>query len=256
MKMVIADDEILTLQLMEKIIDWDAWGINIVGTALNGKEAQSMIERDCPDILITDIRMPEIDGLELIRWIRDENINLKFIIISAYGEFEYAKRALNYGASGYLLKPVDEDELEKLLGKITNEIMREISMPANRQEEKPAGPAYNNIECHNHECSKLIQRAKGYIHSNYNIDIALEDICQHISVSKNYFCHLFKKEAGESIWDYLTRYRIEKAKEFLCNTEMKNYEIAYEIGYENPSYFTKTFKRLTGVTPQEYRERQ
>ena len=249
MKLVIADDEMLTLRMMEDIIDWEAMGINIVGLVSNGKEAQSIIERDYPEILITDVRMPEVDGLELTKWVRANNFNLKSIIVSAHSEFEYAQKALNYGASGYLLKPVDETELEELVGKVIYEIMREKSLLSNSREGKRTDDV-------NIENSKMIKRAKEYIRLNYNTVITLEEICAYIPVSKSYFCCLFKKETGESIWEYLTRFRIEKAKEFIYHTDMKNYEISYKVGYENPSYFAKTFKKITGATPHVYRERQ
>ena len=103
------------------------------------------------------------------------------------------------------------------------------------------------------EHNPLISKAKQYIKNRYNTNISLEQICEEVNVSKSYFSYLYKKETGLSIWDYLTEYRIEKAKELLLETNLKNYEIAIEIGYENPSYFTKMFKKLTGVGPQEYR---
>ena len=103
------------------------------------------------------------------------------------------------------------------------------------------------------EKSGYIKKAKEYISVHYSENINLEEICDYAAISKNYFCHLFKNETGISIWEYLTNFRIEKAKDFLIASDMKNYEISYKIGYENPSYFSKTFKKITGKSPSEFR---
>lgn len=100
---------------------------------------------------------------------------------------------------------------------------------------------------------RLIQKAKEYIDRNYNTNISLDNICETIAVSKNHFCNVFKRETGESIWDYLTAVRINRAKELIIATNLKNYEISRQVGYENPSYFSKIFKMYTGVSPINYR---
>jgi two-component system response regulator YesN len=535
LKMVIADDEVLTLDLMERILDWDNMGIRITGLAKDGYEACSILADEKPDILITDIRMPGMDGLELIKWARCWYDDLKIIIISAHDEFEYAQKAMTYGVAGYVLKPVDDERLEDLVNKVLKEIrdtkehqikycesksiardrilkqllysrrdtgelketmdklgisikcecfnmlniiidnhtydepynehmrfeeMHEthsseivrlieecedettgeilvfenrpgewiamlnhdacrytedraiiakklgcsiinrlqleigikcfigISKPHSGLEEMSkayadtldlikyrfyfgdcdmltgsdvygssdieeikileqhnlyikhlrngnemeaikvienifnniyanakmepdriynnclellimarkelSGGDYTNVEAARYlneigiktlssfktlqglktyllnitsqvskslcksqgrEVNRLIQKAREYIAENYNQNITLEDICKAISVSRNYFCYLFKREMGEGIWDYLTRYRIEKSKELLRSSDLKNFEISYRIGYENPSYFSKMFKKYAGMTPQEYRSK-
>lgn len=254
--MVIADDEILTLDLLQNIIDWDTLGIEIIGKAQNGLEVISIIEKDCPDILITDIRMPEMDGLGLIKNIRNKNKNMKIIILSAYGEFEYAQKALSYDVAGYLLKPVDEDKMEELIKKVINEIEEEQEIKNTFSRVIGLDKYKSELGENRGDSNSLIKESKDYIKQNYNKDIALEDICSHIGISKNYFCNLFKREVGEGIWDYLTRIRIEKAKELLMKTDLRCYEVSYEIGYENPSHFTKMFKKFTGLTPNEYREKK
>lgn len=103
------------------------------------------------------------------------------------------------------------------------------------------------------EKSGYIKKAKEYISAHYSENINLDEICDYAAISKNYFCHLFKNETGISIWEYLTNFRIEKAKDFLIASDMKNYEVSYRIGYENPSYFSKTFKKITGKSPSEFR---
>lgn len=240
-KLLICDDEKPTLELIESIIDWKALGITHILKALNGISALEIIKTSHPDILITDIIMPGMDGLELINCIRKENTFMQIIILSAFSEFEYAQKAIGYGVKGYLLKPLDEEKLEKMIKESITEITLHTSMI----------PIDDNISTI--DKSRYIRKAKEYIYSNYNENINLDAICSFSGISKNYFCNLFKVETGLSIWDYLTKYRMEKAKEFIANSDMKNYEIAYKVGYENPSYFSKIFRKYTGISPSDFR---
>ena len=105
-----------------------------------------------------------------------------------------------------------------------------------------------------HTYSQLVQEGMAYLQKNYDRNLSLEEICGVLGVSRNYFCYLFKKETGQNLWACLTDIRLAKAKELLCATEDKSYAIAYQVGYDNPSYFSKLFKRSTGMTPNEYRK--
>lgn len=244
LELVMADDEILTLQMLEKIVDWEQYGIAIAGTASDGRLALELIRERRPQLLITDICMPELDGLELIEAVRSEMPSLKIILLSAHGEFEYAQRAIECGVFGYLLKPLDDEKLRTLVGRAVEQIRNENAKEP-RQEVKLSGEQSENYH---------VQKVKHFIERNYNRNLTMEDICCETGVSKNYLSNLFKKETGVNIWDYVTHVRMETAKRLLRTTAMRNYEIAYEVGYENPSYFTKVFKKSTGMMPQEYRD--
>lgn len=414
MKLLICDDEQPTLELLKNITDWKQLGITEIVTAPNGGEAKRIIQESPPDMLITDIVMPVMDGLELTKWIRSQDLEIPILIMSAYNEFEYAQQAIRFEVKGYLLKPLDEEKLEELVkeavetirnrenqkarllttkGFARERLLRQLLYPRQNLEEyrnllnsleievdfstfrlalvsisqqfyndyldaaeESTSSSYNKVlkdlwipdgnswifenspgefviivssadscgnmeeriqtfgeeltgiikepmaialsrEYHflrnlprafseaskyvekrflfdNHlilsadlfdqppeqdfseehrERSSHIHRAKEYIAQHFAENISLDEICRHAGVSKNYFCHLFKGETGLSIWDFLTNYRIEKAKEFLAGSDLKNYEISYRIGYENPSYFSKTFKKITGLSPSEFR---
>ncbi|OKP90956.1 hypothetical protein A3844_03635 [Paenibacillus helianthi] len=122
-KVVLADDETIALEGLRTLTDWEELGFEICGACENGEEALSMVEECSPDLVITDIRMPGIDGLELIKQVRDLDIEQPiFIVLSGYGEFEYARTALRYGVRHYLLKPVIDAEWEKALADITDEL--------------------------------------------------------------------------------------------------------------------------------------
>lgn len=122
-KVVLADDETIALEGLRTLTDWEELGFEICGACENGEEALAAIEEHVPDLVITDIRMPEIDGLELIRRVRALKIEQPvFIVLSGYGEFEYARTAIRYGVRHYLLKPVPDAEWEKVLADITDEL--------------------------------------------------------------------------------------------------------------------------------------
>lgn len=125
LKVLIADDEELIRRMIEKLIDWEAMGLSLVGNAENGLQVLSLIEELHPDIVITDIRMPGIDGLEMIAQASEKaenhGVKLDFVIISGYRNFEYAHQALTMGVRHYLLKPIDRTELTETLEQIIRE---------------------------------------------------------------------------------------------------------------------------------------
>ncbi len=516
LKAMLVDDEVLTIKMLESIVDWSRYGIGIVATATDGAEALEKYQSFFPDIIITDIRMPNLDGIEFIRRVHAVSTESEFIFISAYADFNYVKEAIRLGGANYILKPIDEVELEKtlqaivmkisdktiakrlvakdeqnrkklllydymktgrladaarqafleyaasgspfvvasvnpneetvndyvglnsftgeqmhyLLGRMQEGIERScacvlfkydgsawtailfsdsvqqvvatcesllqflhgqfgirariaFSRPARRIQELPAlygqvcqyvkysryvdrtgifGYGYNCSEdefdkiklsaltsnmrealkqrnkieigrilnsvfrmseninpkylhdiyefcfltilgirealrpspeaaeqgaaltatyedilgipslqqlekfmvgaaallsapprTESRKYCELVENGIDFLEKNYNRNLSLEEICEHLSVSKNYFCYLFKRDTGVSLWAFLTKIRIVRARAFLENTDWKNYEVAYNVGYDNPGYFNKLFKKYTGKTPSEYR---
>lgn len=134
LKVVIADDEVRICQLIQALVNWEEMGMEIAGTPNNGIDACEVIEKVCPDILITDIRMPGCSGLELIEKIKKTKPELEIIIISGYAHFEYAQQAIRYGVGYYLLKPINKVELMGILEKLKNKIGERIDSEQNRQE--------------------------------------------------------------------------------------------------------------------------
>lgn len=518
LKAMLVDDEALSIKMLENLINWDQYGIEIAATAADGLEAVERYKECEPNIVITDIKMPNLDGIEFIKKIREINSEIEFILISAYAEFGFVKEAIKFGCSNYLLKPIDELELEKTLQKVVSKIsdkiitkkyvakselqkkkqlLRDFMKTGQRSDaackvfaefNKHSGPfalmdvslnsetindyvglsdlageqinyvldrieailsthgdclifeyeeyswliavfdqtipqivsiaqeiessllrecklntkicfsrisasaldlplLYDQVmQCmkyslfidhasilgHGYNCGEeefnklriaaltrdmaeslkqhntieasgimdevfeisenisprdlghiytfcfetllhvkailtaddrdaaanieilnttypqiasissmgklrafmtdvirtvsyigreeddsycaLVKSGIEYITYNYNCNLSLDKICEHLAVSKNYFCYLFKRDTGSSIWAYLTHIRMEKAREYLENTDWKSYMIAYSIGYDNPSYFSRLFKKLYGMTPSEYRE--
>lgn len=503
MKVLLVDDEMITLKMLKSIIPWERLGLELLGTADDGEEAYRKVLREMPDIIISDIRMKNMDGLELVKKVRAISENVKIILMSGYADFDYVKEAIWYGCSNYILKPIDEQELEQSLCQVIEQIrgkayekkirdqseeqlrmlelfkymrgsnnknkilqnknkydfcfqdcmllliqqqsdsinefdtasnmelmgdkyavamigdvigeqyrkkylyfeddawlfliekteeqeliemIRKIISVFHRElemqlmvcfskvcididelpkiyeqvmslqkygfyigEEQILGYDYNCVgqeidelrrigifremeqavassdkvqllelleeafelstvyqpntqqdiydfcnktlyllkkdisykellEYHSlHELkefmrqiignmdggeekneekkySKPISESLKLIEERYNENLSLDDISNAISVSKNYFCYLFKREVGMSLWNYLTTVRLKYARKLLEETNLKAYEIAFQVGYDNPSYFSKMFKRQEGMTPNEYRD--
>lgn len=399
MKILIVDDEIITIKMLKTLIDWEKLGLELIGYANDGVQAYDILKNQKVDIILSDIRMANMNGIELIKKVSNLYEDVKFILMSAYADFEYAKEAMQLGCSNYILKPIDEIELEKTLrkvieeirgkedkkrivdssikklqlfelykymkfGKNINSVLKDVNsykIDFNNyyivliQQENSSMNDYmrvNSIELFHHKyieklldeiivenykknyvdflfddesCVLIVDRVKDeeitlickniqdkflkeieiktkvffsekgkelsmlpilyeklekdilekldensyeekkyseavekclkIIERDYDKNISLDEVTKEVAVSKNYFCHIFKKEMNMSIWNYLTKVRLEKAKELLRKSDMKSYEIAFKVGYDNPSYFSKIFKKIEKMTPNEYREK-
>ena len=238
MRLLMIDDEQTSFEIVKATVDWKSFDI-VPEYAESAAEAMEKIKQEMPDIVLTDIMMPGIDGFELIEWIKTNSYNCEIIILTAYGTFEYARKALDFGVTGYLLKPINEAELKDLINKAIYNINQNSKQP-------------DHINAVNY--SLPVRLACEYIEKNFQENINLNKISNYVSLSKNYFCNIFKKETGITIWDYLIKIRMEEAKRMLLDTGLKTYEVSERVGYDDPSYFGRLFKKYTGFTPIEFRD--
>lgn len=139
LKVLFVDDEPFIMQGLSMIIDWRAHGFEIIGMSGNAKEAIGIIEKELPDLVIADVRMPEMSGLELLEIVRRNHKEVNFIMLSGYSEFEYARKALTEGCIDYLLKPVNEQELLSALERLKS-IREESTGNTNWNSEMPIAP--------------------------------------------------------------------------------------------------------------------
>lgn len=245
-KLLLVDDEPIICQGLRQTINWKDFDIEVVDEAYDGKEAIEKIEQyQDIDILLLDIRMPVMDGLELAEKIYYSNFNLKIIMISGYEEFNYAKKALQLGVKNYLLKPVDIDELLNTIKDVIDEILQEQPL-------RPSSDTGNFNKTHT--TNWQIKRTIAYIEEFYEQNIKAHEIADYINVSPNYFSTLFKQHTGMTFNDYLNHYRIKQSKILLRDTPYLIHDIAEQIGYSEYKYFAKVFKQITNVTPTEYRD--
>ncbi|MDE6259723.1 MAG: response regulator [Oscillospiraceae bacterium] len=247
LKVLVVEDEELIRKGIVLAVDWAALDCVVVGEASNGEEALDAVERYDPTLIITDLKMPKMDGLEMIRRLRERGCTAYVIILTAYDSFEYAQSALRLGAVDFLLKPFHDGDLERA---VTN--LRRRLGPSSGAEGGSAPPILGLKKGNK---SKYVLGAMDYIGAHYNDPgISVGVIAQHLGLSEGHLSHLFKKETDYTLLNYLTRYRVHKAMELLRDCRAKVYEVAEQVGYKDITYFSATFKKLVGVSPSEYQD--
>ncbi len=243
-KMVIVDDESIVVEGIKAILKRIDADVEVVGSAQDGMQAQRVIRNIVPDIVITDIRIPYIDGLSLIESCREYCPDTAFIIISGYQEFEYARRALLLGVMDYITKPVTIDKLNSALDRV---------LKKNGEEPEPDGEENVIEEVKPESGHKSIDQILAYVDKNYNKDIGLTELSELVGMSPAYLSVLFKDTVGKSYIKYLTGIRMEKACKLLAEGN-KVSVVASMVGINDVHYFGETFKKNIGKTPREYRE--
>lgn len=242
LKVLVVEDEEMIRKGIILAVDWAALDCVVVGEAANGEEALAAVERYDPSLIITDLKMPKMDGLQMLEQLRARGNQAYVIILTAYDSFSYAQSALRLGAVDFLLKPFHDGELESA---VTNLRRR---MESGRQPEQPVLPGLKKGDK-----SKYVLQAMDYIGEHYaEQNISVSTIAQHLGLSESHLSHLFRKETDYTILNYLTRYRIHKAMELLRDCRLKVYEIAELVGYRDITYFSATFKKVVGMSPSEF----
>lgn len=238
LKLMIVDDEYYTLEGIKMGIDWEKYNIEIAGVASDGKEALEIAENTHIDIIITDIKMRGMNGLDMSENLRKKGFSGQIIIMSGYQYFEYAKRAIESNVRKYLVKPIDFEELEEVI----RQIYEEYSKPREKYNVKQGSSR------------QIVVEIMEYIDAHYNEEIQLSSIAAKHYRDVTYVSKLFKEYAGINYTEYLINKRIEKAKELLHDTDLSVEDIANKVGYENIIYFRKVFKVKTNMSPGQYRK--
>ncbi|MDR2022551.1 MAG: response regulator [Hungatella sp.] len=247
MKLIIVDDEPKIRKGLFKLLDAQE-GFQVTGVFEDVRTALKALYELEADVIITDIKMPEVSGLELIRQIRERNLNIRIIILSGYSNFSYAQKAIELGVTRYLLKPTDPRELLSVLREVEQELFPETSEKEGEQVRRQEGE--------NEVGNLLVLKAIQYIEVHYGGRITLKDMAGELHLSPNYLCELFKRHTGKNLMEYVTEYRMQKAKSYLSHVEYKVADVAEMVGYKEAKYFSSAFKKAYGITPLEYRNRR
>lgn len=233
---LIVEDETMIRNGLKILIPWEKYGFVIAGAAEGGSRALELMSARYFDVVVTDVRMPRIDGLELIRTMRERNIGSEVIILSGYRNFEYARTAIEYGVRNYLLKPIDTEELVKAINAIRTVLDRKSG-------------------CAEDDDGELVMRVKSYIALNYGEEISVRTVGEALHYNEVYLGRVFLKKAGLSFHDYLNQVRTRQAAELLAEGGRMVSDVAMQVGYKDLNYFCRVFKGIYGVPPSKYKKR-
>jgi len=238
-RLMIVDDEEKILEGISELFPWNNIGFEVVARFLDAKSALIYVENNPVDVIMTDISMPEMNGIELIKELQ-RYPDIQIVLFSSYQDYEYMRAAIHYGSSDYLLKPIRYDELvacfERIIIKLNHKQVVEVPKPKTY---------YNEI----------ILRVDEYLSNNYQ-KASLEGAAEAVGLSPNYLSKIYKEKSGCGFHERLNRIKMEKACELLMDPSYKHYEIAFYVGYDNPKNFSRAFKTYFNVSPMEYRNGQ
>lgn len=249
-KVILVDDEQIILKGLQSFISWEDYGCEVMGCAQDGVTGSKLVQKVCPDILFTDIRMPNMDGLTMIASLKSEFPQMQICILTAYRDFEYAQQAIRLGVARYLLKPSKMNELseaiEHMLANLSHlppkESINEGFMPEKAEETEAT--------------AFILKAALQYMTDHFADHLRLQEVADHVYVSQWHLSKLLNRFAGKSFFDILSELRINEAKKLLRDPSLKIYEIASKVGFNDVAHFSKTFKRLTGKSPFGYRAKK
>jgi YesN/AraC family two-component response regulator len=258
---LIVDDEPIIRIGLKTLVDWEQYGFQHVGEAADGEEAWAQMDLLQVDIVITDLLMPRMDGLALIRLIQNHSRPIFVVVLSCMDDFTYVKEAMRLGAKDYILKPTMEPEqLVSILIGVREELLQTRERKnqftnmqrnlVNQTKEHPKTVELRFAEPQSR--NPFVQKAFRYMDENYANNISTLDIAEHVRLSRSYISDLYGKETNESLSETLNRIRINRAKELLHSGKLKIYEVAEAVGFLDAKVFAKVFKRLEGCTPREY----
>lgn len=238
-RVLIVEDEDIIRNGLCKGIAWERLGYT-VSSAADAQEALAQFETLRPHVLLTDIRLAEMNGLELIRVLKRKNPRLCPVILSGYDEFAYAQEAIELGVRCYLLKPIDE---EKLIATF-EAIGMELRAQRDCEEDALCTPAPEDA---------TIEKIRRYIGAMYASELTLAEIAQQVHFNPSYVSTYFKKHTGQGLFDYIQEVRVAQAQKLLRETNESIGDIAERVGYNDYRVFSKMFKKVTGETPNNYR---
>ena len=238
LKVLVVEDEEMIRKGIVLAVDWAALDCVVVGEAADGLQALKAVERYDPSLIITDLKMPNMDGIQMMEALRARGSRAYVIILTAYDSFTYARSALRLGAVDFLLKPFHDGELEAAVQRIAER---------GRVRTKPGDIAEISSK------NRYVTGAVDYINANYgDPELGVSAVARSVDISEGHLSHLFKKETGYTLTGYITACRMHMAMHLLRDRRCRVSEAAERVGYRDIAYFSSTFKKFTGSSPSEF----
>lgn len=253
-KLLIVDDEPLIRRGIKSLADLAGMGISQIIEAENGQEAIEMVAVHRPHLVLMDINMPEMDGLTAAAMIKEKNPQIFVIILTGYDYFEYAQSAIRAKVDDYILKPVSKADIEMVLVKSLARIKEKNKEAAIHEVLANTGMLMAGNKSDGDDIAGAIG---DYLRENmFSKDLSLGKMAEDIGFNSSYLSTMVKQIYGIPFQEYINKKRMEKAKILLLSTNMKNYEIADQVGIEDVNYFSTKFKKTWGISPKQYRQGQ
>ena len=254
-KVAIIDDEPIIVEGLSKTVDWSKWDAKVVGFAYDGIEGLSLIRKEKPDIVISDIAMPNMDGLAMIAALKSEFPFMQVSILTGYRDFDYAKEAISLGVTRFLLKPSKHEEIEEAITAMTAKLS-EFRVLYGKNDEEIISEKDNDDILENPASSFIVNNALNYIKENYKEKLKLVDVADHIYVSQWHLSKLLNKHTGKNFSEILNGIRIEKAKELMKDPSLRIVDIAEAVGFLDLAHFSRVFKKTCGISAGDYRNKE
>jgi two-component system response regulator YesN len=248
-RLLIVDDEEDIRRGLAELFPWGEIGFLVAGTAENGRRALEWVREGEVDVVLCDIRMPLMSGVQLAKVIAEEHRHVAVVFLSAYKDFSYAQQALQCGVRDYVLKPTNFADIRSVFRRLKKQMDREFSAPA----AGPAGPgagADSSGKLDSPDC--VIAGIKSYVERDYR-QATLKAAARIVQMNPQYLSRLFKEKTGENFNGYLQRVKMAKAAQLLRDVDYLVYDVSEMVGYSNPKNFARFFKKYFGVTPHQYR---
>jgi len=237
---VMIEDEYWTLQGLMKLFPWEQYDMEVVDAFQDAKAALTYILRTQPDVVITDIEMPGMDGIELLHKLVERKVRSRLVVLSAHSNFQYAQELIRLGLFEYALKPLSREDADHVLQRL--KISLDQGKTVVLEQEKGKSVTKNS------RFNAIVQ----YIDAHYAEKITLNDLSKNFNINSDYCNKLFLSYFGDSFSGYLKKVRLEKACDLL-KQDLSIHEVAAATGYNDYYYFIKVFKKEFGVTPYQYK---
>ena len=253
-RVVLIDDEPLIVEGLRKVIHWEEYDCTVAATAGDAEKGAELIRSLKPDILFTDIRMPGVDGLTMLAGLRSEFPDMQVTVLTGYRDFSYAQQAIHLGVARFLLKPSKMDEIKEALSCMTTRLDRDRRSGSSSVQEKEEETAETvDKEEKDTAGSFLVNRAIAYLEAHYAEKLTLQEVADACYVSQWHLSKLLNRYTKKSFYDLLTSCRVKKAKELLADPSLRIGDIGEMVGYADTAHFARVFKKVTGMSANEYR---
>lgn len=240
LKVVLVDDEEIIVEGLKKVVPWSRYGCEVVAVANDGESGARAIRAHQPDVLFTDIKMPNGDGLAMLAGLRSEFPEMSVVVLTGYSDFSYAQQAIRLGVTRFLLKPSKMDEIEEAL----ESIVTKLGVKEEEKIEESASQSANSF---------VVRCALNYMEEHFSEKLSLAEVAERCYVSQWHLSKLLNKHTGQNFYDILNGIRIKAAKGLLFDPTLKISDICDMVGYTDTAHFSRVFKKLEGMSANEYR---